>query len=59
LDRTTTGPSGLDWPFGELARRALLNRIAQPHKLIYVLPSEKVNLVSPCVSWLAPPVAYQ
>jgi hypothetical protein len=27
----------LNWPFGELARRSLLNRIAEPHKLIYAL----------------------
>src|SRR5713101_9343811 len=27
----------LDWPFEELTRCSLLNRIAQPHKLIYSL----------------------
>jgi hypothetical protein len=28
---------GLDWPFEELTRCSLLNRIAQSHKLIYSL----------------------
>jgi hypothetical protein len=27
----------LDWPFEELTRCSLLNRMAQPHKLIYAL----------------------
>src|SRR6516164_9679511 len=31
------GSLSLNGPFGELARRSLLNRIAQPHKLIYAL----------------------
>src|SRR6516225_10408202 len=31
------GSFSLDRPFGELARRSLLNRIAQPHKLIHAL----------------------
>src|SRR2546427_6090711 len=30
-------PFSLDWPFEELTRCSLLNRIAQPHKLIYSL----------------------
>jgi hypothetical protein len=34
----------LDWPFEELTRCSLLNRIAQPHKLIYSLICPHIRL---------------
>src|SRR6266481_2463862 len=34
----------LDWPFEELTRCSLLNRVAQPHKLIYSLICPRIML---------------